>query len=424
MNIATHLSSIRARPVPVVKEPPLQAFIEIYLRNHVAQLSMAKAMTYTIRRYFVPFHTTPLSEVTPIQIEDWLHAIGTRSPSTANKCLSILRTMFQKAHDWRLFTGDNPCVRIKKYRERSRKRFVQPQEMPRLMAALQEQDEVTQCYFLLPLMVGCRRTEALTLRWSDLEIDRGVWHKRHTKTDRAQVVPVPQALLERLNQLPRKNAYVFATTKGHWSPSLAFQRWDLIRSRAGLRDVTIHDLRRTLASWLACNGENLAIISNVLNHSSLAHTAIYARLNISPVSRALEENSARIMPTGPSVPSQAMSPLPPRPEIVLPVAEPDEKSRLALSARERELLALLGLGRSVGHIAAAMRICGQSVKKYRTHLMDKLQLKSTGELMRYAILEEARMLRTTPTGHRLTPPVTLMRPSGTDERGGWADYPG
>jgi len=34
------------------------------------------------------------------------------------------------------------------------------------------------------------------------------------------------------------------------------------------------------------------------------------------------------------------------------------------------------------------------------------------------------MLGTTPTGHRLTPPVTLMRPSGTEEREGWADYPG
>ncbi|HEU0068474.1 MAG TPA: tyrosine-type recombinase/integrase [Nitrospiraceae bacterium] len=73
-------------------------------------------------------------------------------------------------------------------------------------------------------------------------------------------------------------------------------RWQRIRTAAGLPDVTIHDLRRTCASWLACHGDNLAIIGNVLNHSTLAHTAIYARLNISPVTRALEEYSAQILP--------------------------------------------------------------------------------------------------------------------------------
>jgi hypothetical protein len=59
----------------------------------------------------------------------------------ANKSLSILRTMFEKARDWRMFTGDNPCVRIKRYKTHSRKRFIQPDEMPRLMAVLKDQPE-------------------------------------------------------------------------------------------------------------------------------------------------------------------------------------------------------------------------------------------------------------------------------------------
>lgn len=60
--------------------------------------------------------------------------------------------------------------------------------------------------------------------------------------------------------------------------------------------VTIHDLRRSCASWLAISGENLAVIGRgVLHHTSLSHTGIYSRLNVTPVMRALEENSVRML---------------------------------------------------------------------------------------------------------------------------------
>jgi integrase len=167
-------------------------------------------------------------------------------------------------------------------------------------------------------MVGCRRTEGISVKWQDLDFINGRWHKPHTKTDRAQTVPLPLALLRRIEALPKYNEYVFPfegnrphiAHKDHLFTSKIFYAWNRIRTAAGLPDVTVHDLRRTCASWLACHGENLAIIGNVLNHSGLQHTAIYARLNISPVTRALEENSVRMVPQAnrpvPTVPSLAL----------------------------------------------------------------------------------------------------------------------
>lgn len=302
-------------------QPPLQPFIDIYLRNHVAQLTVAKEMAGAIRKYFGPLLATPLAKLTPLQIEEWFHGIGATSPSMANKSLSILRTMFERGRAWRMFSGENPATRIKRYTEYSRKRFVQPEEMPRLMSVLQREPEHLQCYFLLCLMVGCRRTEAITIRWVDLDCLNSRWHKPHTKTDRAQTVPVPRVLLTRIEALPRYNDYVFPfegnrphiAHKGHLSTSKVFYAWQRIRTAAWLPDVTVHDLRRTCASWLACHGENLAVIGNVLNHSGLQHTAVYARLNMSPVTRALEENSARMLP--PSVDRQTDRPLPAMPSL-------------------------------------------------------------------------------------------------------------
>ncbi|RPH47280.1 MAG: hypothetical protein EHM84_08295, partial [Lysobacterales bacterium] len=56
--------------------------------------------------------------------------------------------------------------------------------------------------------------------------------------------------------------------------STRFHNWRRIRERAGLPDVTCHDLRRTCASFLAISGENIAVISKVLNHTTLANTAM------------------------------------------------------------------------------------------------------------------------------------------------------
>jgi integrase len=69
--------------------------------------------------------------------------------------------------------------------------------------------------------------------------------------------------------------------------------WQLVRRRWNLQDVHIHDLRRTCASYLAIEGENLPTIQTVLNHRSLAHTSLYARLNTKATDRALQAQADR-----------------------------------------------------------------------------------------------------------------------------------
>jgi hypothetical protein len=56
-------------------------------------------------------------------------------------------------------------------------------------------------------------------------------------------------------------------------------------------DVRIHDLRRTLGSWLAASGHSLPLIGKALNHSNESTTAIYARLQLDSVREALEHNA-------------------------------------------------------------------------------------------------------------------------------------
>ena len=65
--------------------------------------------------------------------------------------------------------------------------------------------------------------------------------------------------------------------------------WQRILKRSGLKDLRIHDLRRTCGSWLALNGASQYIIAKQLGHKSPQSTAIYARLSLDPVRESLEQ---------------------------------------------------------------------------------------------------------------------------------------
>jgi integrase len=68
-------------------------------------------------------------------------------------------------------------------------------------------------------------------------------------------------------------------------------------------DVRLHDLRRTVGSWLAQAGNSLHLIGRVLNHSNTSTTAVYARFGEDTVRAALEQHGARIMGAAGMLPS-------------------------------------------------------------------------------------------------------------------------
>src|SRR4029078_5671311 len=111
--------------------------------------------------------------------------------------------------------------------------------------------------------------------------------------DRPHIIPLPVQVIDELQRLPRlkDNPFVFC---GRWWKSHLVnvaKPWQRIRKEAGLDDVRIHDLRRTLGSWLVAAGASLPLIGKALGHSNQEATAIYARLQLDPVRTALNANA-------------------------------------------------------------------------------------------------------------------------------------
>lgn len=63
----------------------------------------------------------------------------------------------------------------------------------------------------------------------------------------------------------------------------------------------------------------------------------------------------------------------------------DMLPRLDLSSRELEVLALLAKGQTVSQSAARLKLSVKTVSTYRTRLLEKLRLKTTADLIRYAV---------------------------------------
>jgi len=275
----------------------------IYEQNHVVNLTYRRGISSRLQRYVAPFDALPLGDISKMQVVAWHQQIGrTRGFTAANQALQLLRAMYAKAEAWELYSGKNPADRVKKFPKRSRERFIQSNELPWLLKSLSEEHPRTETFFLCLLLTGARRDEARTMQWKDLDLDRALWHKPTTKTS-PHTIPLPAQLVTKLRALPRVCEWVFPASPnprngfqpGLWSGTAVEVMWGKIRRRVGLRDVRIHDLRRTAASWLAINGSNLSVIQSMLNHRSLSSTQVYARLSIGPVRLALDEQAERML---------------------------------------------------------------------------------------------------------------------------------
>lgn len=72
-------------------------------------------------------------------------------------------------------------------------------------------------------------------------------------------------------------------------------RWEVVRERAGLPDLRIHDLRHTFASLAVANGASLFLVGKALGHTQATTTERYAHLADDPVRAVAEAVSQSIL---------------------------------------------------------------------------------------------------------------------------------
>jgi integrase len=281
---------------------------ERYIREHVRIRMKPPNDRHTERvweRLILPrFGPRKVADIDRADIAEF-HADLASTPVMANRVKSMLSTAFSLAELWRWRAeGTNPCRHVRPFKERSRERYLTEQELRRLGAVLDEAEESwgVSAYGIaairLLILTGCRSAEIVKLRWEWVDFEARCLRLPDSKTG-AKTVKLNAPALEILANLERLegNPYVIPGKKrgSHRGPLGSL--WDRIREAAELKDVHIHDLRHTFASYGVSAGFTLPMIGKLLGHTKTATTERYAHLADDPVVAANEQIGATLKST-------------------------------------------------------------------------------------------------------------------------------
>lgn len=253
-----------------------------------------------------------LSQITPQRLikyrEELLKNV---TPTTCQRYLASLSGAFTWAmRDERQWVSENPVRKVSKPKDvrpmeqRERVRFLSADERTRLFEAC-EQSRSPWLYqiVLVALVTGARKSEILTLRWRDVNVQAGTVCFRNTKNgfDRTITLVDPVLAILRNRQhgtvVPHPESYVFPAPCGT-KPISIRTAWETAVRKAGVENFNFHDLRHTTASYLRIDGHSLEDIGDVLGHRSLTVTRRYAHLDDSYQRKMLGSTMGKIFSEG------------------------------------------------------------------------------------------------------------------------------
>lgn len=253
-------ASIRWKPATVDRNA-------IYRRNHLNGAFAGKF----------------IDDITESQILRWFARITANSgPGAGNRCLELMRAMFNRAEAWGLIAeGANPCNGIKRNKPRKLECWLFDDDLARLGRALADMAAKYPAEIAalrLILLTGCRKSEIVGLRWSEVRGRRLLLHDAKTGP---RTVWLGTAAATLLAALPRHNDLDAVFWIG--DIPLPVQKleavWYAARRTAKLQHVRLHDLRHSFASHAAMQSETLPMIGKLLGHASIQSTARYAHLD-------------------------------------------------------------------------------------------------------------------------------------------------
>ena len=275
------------------EETLFEAVAEIVFERH-ARLWKARTLDVNrgyLRNQLLPhFAGRPIADIDRREVRRWFTSLRAK-PVAADRSMPVLSVIMREAEAMGLRPeGSNPCRGIKRYRRKGRERFLSDEEIRRLSARLRaHEDRWPQqvAVIRLLLLTGCRKSEILTLQWTDYR--EGHLFLRDSKTG-PRTVWLSEPARNILDVLARRSRWVFPASRTNRPRSSVWLSyfWNMVRAEADLGDLRLHDLRHTHASLALRRGETVLAIGRLLGHRRAETTLKYTHVADAMVRDAAE----------------------------------------------------------------------------------------------------------------------------------------
>ncbi|WP_422050342.1 tyrosine-type recombinase/integrase [Shimia sp.] len=169
----------------------------------------------------------------------------------------------------------NPVKPVRRPKiDNRRERRLQDGEWHALLGAIhQARSPLLKPLLVLALATGMRRGELLSMQWKHVDLERCTVFLPQTKNGRARTVPLSPRAVQVLSELPRNDVRCLPLSGN--SVRLAFER---LRRRAGIVDLTFHDIRHEAVSRFVESGLSLAQVQMISGHRDLRMLMRYTHL--------------------------------------------------------------------------------------------------------------------------------------------------
>lgn len=276
------LANFGVPDAPTGREHPLCGeAIDYYIS--IQQTEQRKKNMQYLLGHFSHWRNRHIEDITRDELQKILDKMKC-TPGSANVSVHSLITafnlMFKKIG--KPFTS--PSIGLKWYKPKFRQRYVTQEEAPRFFAALDKFANGNRFgmmvdIVLMLLYTGARKNNVCEMCIE--EIDNGVWtipeekyKARHAQ--RIQLGTTEMAIIEKY-RAGRTSGFVFP--HAHSLQGRLQYFFYKLCDEANLKDLHIHDIRRTIGTWMLSNGTPIAVVSKKLGHSSIKITEqVYAHI--------------------------------------------------------------------------------------------------------------------------------------------------
>lgn len=223
-----------------------------------------------------------------------------RANATVNRTRALMSSIFSLAFERELI-DTNPMLRVKKYTEQNQiERYLSDDELERLLDVLENyhkygiKNQIIVSIVEMLLLTGARKGEVLNLKWTDLDLPKGLWKLNENKSGKPRIIQLNTKTQQIIRTMSRKYDYVFANPVSGKPFNDIRKCFDAILKAANIEKFRIHDLRHNFASMAVNSGYDIYLVQHLLGHASPLTTQRYAHMRQDTLREASEKLSMHI----------------------------------------------------------------------------------------------------------------------------------